>query len=69
MNEPAQAAQSAEAPLLEVVDLKQHFPIRDGIPSRVVGHVHAVDGISFAVRQGERHGSGSRWSQPAHSPR
>jgi len=53
VNEITHKAAGAEAPLLEVVDLKQHFPIRDGFPSRVVGHVHAVDGISFAVRQGE----------------
>ena len=53
MNAVASVDTAAGAPLLEVVDLKQHFPIRDGIPSHVVGHVHAVDGISFAVKQGE----------------
>jgi oligopeptide transport system ATP-binding protein len=40
-------------PLLEVEGLKKHFPIRKGLLSRTVGHVKAVDGVSFAVREGE----------------
>ena len=40
-------------PLLEVKDLKVHFPIRKGIFSRVVDHVRAVDGISFKVYPGQ----------------
>jgi oligopeptide transport system ATP-binding protein len=43
----------SEAPLLEVRDLKKHFPIRRGVFRSVVGHVKAVDGVSFAVRPGE----------------
>jgi oligopeptide/dipeptide ABC transporter ATP-binding protein len=39
--------------LLEVKDLKMHFPIRRGLLKQVVGHVRAVDGVSFAVRRGE----------------
>jgi oligopeptide/dipeptide ABC transporter ATP-binding protein len=39
--------------LLEVTDLKMHFPIQRGLLRRVVGHVRAVDGVSFAIRQGE----------------
>ncbi|MCK6579365.1 MAG: dipeptide ABC transporter ATP-binding protein [Anaerolineae bacterium] len=39
--------------LLEVNDLKMHFPIRRGVLKRTVGYVRAVDGISFAVRRGE----------------
>jgi oligopeptide/dipeptide ABC transporter ATP-binding protein len=39
--------------LLEVKDLKQHFPIRQGFMQRVVGHVKAVDGVSFALRERE----------------
>jgi peptide/nickel transport system ATP-binding protein len=38
--------------LLEVRDLKVHFPIRKGIFKRTVGHVRAVDGVSFELRQG-----------------
>lgn len=39
--------------LLEVQDLKKHFPIRGGVLSRVVASVKAVDGVSFAIRKGE----------------
>jgi oligopeptide transport system ATP-binding protein len=40
--------------LLEVRNLKKWFPITGGgIISRVVGHVKAVDGVSFTVRRGE----------------
>ena len=39
--------------LLEVKDLKMHFPIQQGFFRRVVGHVRAVDGISFFIREGE----------------
>ncbi len=40
------------APLLEVEDLKIHFPIRKGVFKRVVGHVRAVDGVSLSVKAG-----------------
>jgi len=39
--------------LLEVEDLKMHFPIQQGFLRKVVGHVRAVDGISFFIREGE----------------
>jgi len=39
--------------LLNVVDLKKHFPIRRGLLSRIAGYVKAVDGVSFAIREGE----------------
>jgi len=39
--------------LLDVVHLKKYFPIRRGLMSRVVGHVKAVDDISFQIREGE----------------
>lgn len=39
--------------LLEVTDLKQHFPIKRGLLRRTVGYVKAVDGVSFRVRKGE----------------
>jgi peptide/nickel transport system ATP-binding protein len=38
--------------LLEVQDLKVHFPIRRGIFRRTVGPVRAVDGVSFSLREG-----------------
>ncbi|ADQ67823.1 oligopeptide ABC transporter ATPase [Halogeometricum borinquense DSM 11551] len=44
---------SSDAPLLEVRNLKKHYPITKGIMKREVGSVRAVDGISFAVERGE----------------
>src|SRR5438445_2271815 len=40
-------------PLVEVRSLKKYFPIRKGLLQREVGHVHAVDDVSFAVQEGE----------------
>ena len=39
--------------LLEVNGLKKFFPIRRGVMQRVVGHVRAVDDVSFFVEKGE----------------
>jgi peptide/nickel transport system ATP-binding protein len=39
-------------PLLSVHDLQVHFPIRHGILQRTVGHVRAVDGVSFTLHAG-----------------
>ncbi|MXV94281.1 MAG: ABC transporter ATP-binding protein [Gemmatimonadetes bacterium] len=43
---------SAE-PLLEVTDLKKHFPVRRGAMQRQTGSVRAVDGVSFGLERGE----------------
>src|SRR5689334_6278712 len=40
-------------PLLEVRDLKKHFPILTGVFSRVSDMVYAVDGVSFRIERGE----------------
>jgi oligopeptide transport system ATP-binding protein len=48
------SAPNGDSPLLEVHDLKVHFPIFRGFPfSRQVGAVKAVDGVSFHVQRGE----------------
>jgi len=47
---PATAIRSE---LLEVSDLKKHFPIGGGLFSRARGKVYAVDGVSFTVHRGE----------------
>ena len=47
---------SATETLLEISDLKKHFPIRGGILGRTVGYVYAVDGISFKIGKGETMG-------------
>jgi oligopeptide transport system ATP-binding protein len=39
-------------PLLEIEDLRVHFPVRSGLLRRVVDHVRAVDGVSFAIPEG-----------------
>ncbi len=50
----APTAGSNGTPLLEVVDLVKHFPIKStGLIRRVVGQVQAVDRISFEVAHGE----------------
>jgi len=49
---PAKGAETSET-ILEVVGLKQHFPIRGGILQRVVGQIKAVDGVSFSVKRNE----------------
>jgi len=45
--------QSREDVLLEVVDLKKHFPVRGGFIKKGVGVVKAVDGVNLFVRKGE----------------
>ena len=44
-------------PLLEFEDLKVHFPVYKGFIQRLLGggdvRVHAVDGVSFSIREGE----------------
>ena len=47
------ARASNEQPVLEVRDLKKHFPIKKGLLKRTVGHVYAVDGVSFTINKGE----------------
>lgn len=54
---PTPAAPSAPAavgaPLLRVSNLVKHFPVRGGVLNGVIGHVHAVNGVSFTVARGE----------------
>jgi oligopeptide transport system ATP-binding protein len=44
----------AADPILEVRDLVKHFPVRVGVLFKhTIGHVRAVDGVSFDLRRGE----------------
>jgi peptide/nickel transport system ATP-binding protein len=43
---------AATAPLLQVTDLKVHFPVRSGVLQRVTGQVKAVDGVSLTISAG-----------------
>jgi peptide/nickel transport system ATP-binding protein len=38
--------------ILEVTSLKMHYPIKAGLTQKVVGHVKAVDGVSFKIKRG-----------------
>ncbi len=46
-------AENSNNTILEVNDLKMHFPIQRGLLQRTVGHVKAVDGVSFNLRERE----------------
>ena len=58
-NEPVTASPRADVPagrdvpLLEVIGLKKHFPVRRGMMQRQTESVRAVDGVSFRLRRGE----------------
>lgn len=40
-------------PLIQVKNIKKYFPIRKGLLKKTVGHVKAVDNISFDIYKGE----------------
>src|SRR3712207_6333613 len=49
----ASAAVQDREPIIEVVNLKKHFPVKSsGLVRRTVAHVQAVDGVSFTVPKG-----------------
>ena len=39
--------------IFKAEDLQVHFPIKKGLMSRTIGHVHAVDGVNFHLDKGE----------------
>ncbi len=53
MNQDKTATSGSSQPLIEVTDLKKHFPVYKGAFSRVAGQVKAVDGVSFSIKPGE----------------
>ena len=52
-NDTPQFVGDDQKPVLHVTDLKVHFPIKAGLLGKVVGHVKAVDGITFDVYPGQ----------------
>ena len=50
---PARANAPANDHLIEVENLRTYFPIRRGVLARTVGHVKAVDGVTFSVKPGK----------------
>ena len=53
VNEHVVNEHAASEPLVKVSHLKKYFPVRRGLLARVVGHVKAVDDLSFDIQQGE----------------
>jgi peptide/nickel transport system ATP-binding protein len=53
MSTTSAPATTAKPVLLDVRGLKKYFPIRRGVLQKVIGHVKAVDDVTFFVRQGE----------------
>jgi oligopeptide/dipeptide ABC transporter ATP-binding protein len=51
--QPANGQPPNDQPIVQVDDLRTHFPIRAGVFSRTVGYVKAVDGVSFSVGAGK----------------
>ncbi|MDK8182642.1 dipeptide ABC transporter ATP-binding protein [Paenibacillus sp. UMB4589-SE434] len=45
-----------QQPLIDVQHLKKYFPIKTGLLNRVIGHVKAVDDVTFGIHQGETFG-------------
>jgi oligopeptide/dipeptide ABC transporter ATP-binding protein len=47
-------SENGQKPLVAIEHLKQYFPIKSGVlVDRTVGHVHAVDDVTFDLREGE----------------
>ena len=46
-------ARGASRPVLEVNDLKKHFPLKGGFFGGKTGYVYAVDGVTFHIDKGE----------------
>lgn len=52
-DKPLKNTEKKQTCLLQVKNFKVHYPIRKGLFKRVVGHVPAVDGVSFKIPQGK----------------
>lgn len=49
----SESEEEQEENLIDVIRTKKYFPIRAGLLKRVVGHVRAVDDVSFYIKKGE----------------
>ena len=52
VKEKSQAPEYDPQYILQVKDLKKHFPIKGGMIAHTVGHVKAVDGVTFNLKRG-----------------
>lgn len=46
-------ARNNQPPLLELIDLKQYYPLRGGLFRREISHVKALDGVDLVLYPGE----------------
>lgn len=53
IHEQTRPVTAQRAPLVDVRHLRKHYPITRGLLRRVVGHVKAVDDVSFTIEKGE----------------
>jgi peptide/nickel transport system ATP-binding protein len=53
MNPMTETPAPGAKPVLQVTDLKKHFPVRGGFLGGTTGYVYAVDGVSFEIMKGE----------------
>ncbi|MCT7700593.1 MAG: ABC transporter ATP-binding protein, partial [Lactobacillus iners] len=42
--------------IIQIKDLKVHYPIRSGFWNRITDYVRAVDGVSLSIKEGETYG-------------
>src|SRR5262249_34076990 len=49
---PRHTMATADETLIQLENLKVHFPIRRGVFKKTVGHVKAVDGVSLSIKKG-----------------
>lgn len=50
---PSEKSDKKPTQLLEINNLKVHFPIKKGLLQRTVGHVKAVDGVTLSIPKGK----------------
>jgi oligopeptide/dipeptide ABC transporter ATP-binding protein len=54
LREAEKALTGGDEPLVEIEHLQLYFPVKKGVlMDRTIGHVHAVDDVSLALREGE----------------
>ncbi|MCJ8508796.1 ABC transporter ATP-binding protein [Rhizobium lemnae] len=51
--QPSRTMLERDAPILKVENLVTRFPVRSGLFSRQTGSIHAVENVSFDLKQGE----------------
>jgi oligopeptide transport system ATP-binding protein len=56
MDERQRLQRTDEDILLKLIDIKKNFPIYGGILRKIIGHVKAVDGVSFKIQRGKTFG-------------